>query len=279
MVKKNKLFGKTLSLLRSLAVVLAICASCITAFAEEAKTFEQTLSVEQTIEGNVILPKYTYRLTPKTDGCPLPEGAKDGVYEFTLDGNDLAKLLLTFPADVAADYKYELTRLEKTPAGDTVKPESHLFGYLVEKNADGSFKITPYTCYDGHMEIWNKTDSDGNPLGITLSNEILGTKGDKGDQGDKGDKGDAGQDGQNGTNGKNGTDGKNGTNGTNGRNGTNGTNGTSTVKTITQTVGKAINTGDPNHILLWGGVIIASAGALVIIAIVRRKKEKDEENS
>ena len=143
MVNINKLFGKTLSLLLSLAVVLAICASCITAFAEEAKTFEQTLSVEQTIEGNVILPKYTYRLTPKTDGCPLPEGAKDGVYEFTLDGNDLAKFLLAFPANVAADYKYELTRLEKTPAGDTVKPESHLFGYLVEKNADGidKFKV------------------------------------------------------------------------------------------------------------------------------------------
>ena len=46
MVKTNKLFGKTLSLLLSLAVVLAICASCITAFAEEAKTFVDATGVD-----------------------------------------------------------------------------------------------------------------------------------------------------------------------------------------------------------------------------------------
>ena len=85
-----------------------------------------------------------------------------------------------------------------------------------------------------------------------------------------------GADGKDGVDGK---DGINGTNGTNGIDGTNGTNGTSTVKTITQTVGKAINTGDPNHILLWGGMALVSAGALIAILIVRRKKEKDEENS
>ena len=61
--------------------------------------------------------------------------------------------------------------------------------------------------------------------------------------------------------------------------GTNGTNGTSTVRTISQNVARAINTGDPNHILLWGGLILVSAGALTAIVIVRRKKEKDNDNS
>ena len=141
-------------------------------------------------------------------------------------------------------------------------------------NADNEIYVTPYTCYDNHFKIWDKTDAEGNPIGITLENNIQGPE-NKTPPSD-GKDGKDGQDGKNGVDGKDGTDGKNGTNGANGRNGSN---GTSTVKTITQTVGKAINTGDPNHILLWGGLIVLSAGALVAILIIRRKKEKDEETN
>ena len=267
----------------SLCLSLAICLSCIaTAFGAES-TFEQTLVIEQTVEGNAIQSKYTYVLTPKDAENPMPEkgpGEYDktkNTYTFTLDGNDKHTTTLIFPADKPVNYQYELTRVEEVPAGDTVKPETHLFGYLVERDkTTGNMVIIPYTCYDSKMEIWNKVDENKNPLGMTLYNDIVGTKGDKGD---KGDPGKDGQDGKDGSDGQKGSDGKNGTNGTNGKNGTNGTNGTSTVKTITQTVGKAINTGDPNHILLWGGLAVLSASALVAILIIRRKKEKDEQNS
>ena len=183
-----------------------------------------------------------------------------------MDGNSNVDLKLYFPMDVEKDYKYELVRQGEVPAGDTVTPDKHIFGYWVKTDESGKMIIIPYTCYNNEFKI--STDKDGNPTDVTLEeNKIVGTKGDKGDQGDKG------------TDGKNGSNGTNGKNGTDGRNGTNGTNGTSTVRTITQSVGKAINTGDPNHILLWGGMALVSAGALIAILIVRRKKEKDNENS
>lgn len=270
----------------SFCLSLAICLSCITAAFAAENTFEQTLVIEQTVEGNANRTKYTYVLTPKKDDNPMPENGpgvydkEKNTYTFTLDGNDSHKTTLTFPSDKPVNYQYELTRLETVPAGDTVKPETHLFGYLVEQDkTTGSMVIIPYTCYDSKMEIWNKVDDDGNPIGMTLYNDIVGTKGDKGDPGQDGKDGSDGQKGDKGTDGKNGTNGTNGRNGTNGTNGKNGTNGTSIVRTVTQTVAKAINTGDPNHILLWGGLVILSAGALVAILIVRRKKEKDEENS
>ena len=259
-------------------LIFAICFSCI-AMAAEAEPFEQTLHVKQTVTGNALKTKYTYRLTPLNEG-PLPaEAGKDAkYYDFEMDGNANVDLKLYFPADVEKDYKYELVRQGEVPAGDTVTPDKHIFGYWVKKDETGKMVIIPYTCYNNEFKI--SVDEEGNPTDVTLEeNKIVGSKGDKGDQGDKGDKGDKGDQGDKGTDGKNGSNGTNGKDGTNGKNGTNGTNGTSTVKTITQTVGKAINTGDPNHILLWGGMALVSAGALIAILIVRRKKEKDEETN
>lgn len=256
-------------------LILAICLSCIS-MAAEAEPFEQTLHVKQSVTGNALKTKYTYRLTPLNEG-PLPaEAGKDAkYYDFEMDGDARVDLKLYFPADVEKDYKYELVRQGEVPAGDTVTPDKHIFGYWVKTDETGKMVIIPYTCYNNEFKI--SVDEKGNPTDVTLEeNKIVGSKGDKGDQGDKGDKGDQGDKG---TGGKNGSNGTNGKNGTDGRNGTNGTNGTSTVKTITQTVGKAINTGDPNHILLWGGMALVSAGALIAILIVRRKIEKDEETN
>lgn len=263
-----------------LALVWAICMSCI-AFAAEAKTFDQTMLITQTVSGNASRTKYTYVLKPNIEGSPLPtEGPgtydKDkNTFTFTLDGDASISIPIKFTVEEDTNYQYLLERVEEVPDGDTVTPENHHFGYWFHLDGD-ELTITPYTCYDNHFEIWDKTDKDGNPVGVTLENSIASNKGDPGEPGEDGQDGKDGSDGKNGTNG---TDGKNGTNGTNGKNGTNGTNGTSTVKTITQTVGKAINTGDPNHILLWGGIILISAAALVAIVIIRRKNDKEEENS
>ena len=250
----------------ALALVWAICLSCL-ALAADSDKFEQTLHVKQSVTGNAQKTKYTYRLTPINNG-PLPAEAEEGAtyYDFEMDGDAQVDLKLYFPTDVEKDYKYELVRQGEVPAGDTVTPDKHIFGYWVKTDETSKMVIIPYTCYNNEFKI--SVDEKGNPTDVTLEeNKIVGSKGDKGDKGAQGDKGTDGKNGSNGTNGRNGTD---------GRNGTNGTNGTSTVKTITQTVGKAINTGDPNHILLWGGMALVSAGALIAILIVRRKKEKDE---
>ncbi len=270
-MKTNKGFARATWAL-VLALILAICLSCIS-LAAEAEQFEQTLHVKQSVTGNAQKTKYTYRLTPMNNG-PLPaEAGKDAeYYDFDMDGNSSVDIKLFFPTDVEKDYKYELIRLGEVPAGDTVTPDKHIFGYWVKTDESGKMVIIPYTCYNNEFKI--STDKDGNPTDVTLEeNKIVGTKGDQGEKGDKGDQGNKGTDGKNGSNGANSK------NGTDGRNGTNGTNGTSTVRTITQSVGKAINTGDPNHILLWGGMALVSAGALIAILIVRRKKEKDNENS
>lgn len=264
MIKRNKR-KLALAVLIALSMLIVIT---LPTFAT-GKGLTQCVTVTQTVSGSPTKTDYTYYLMPMEKGNPMPseeDGGKleDGLYKFPLKGNDTAKFNLTFTAP--GTYNYELRRTEAAPEGDTVTPTIHPFGYKVKEAADGTFEIIPFTCYDVYMEI---VDKDGKPLEIVLTNKLEKPE-------PTTDKGNPGKDGTNGTNGKNGAD---GTNGTNGRNGTNGTNGTSTIKTITQTVGKAINTGDPNHILLWGGLVLVSAGALIAILIVRRKKEKDNESS
>ena len=260
MMKTNatkRTFTHALSWVLSLVVVWAICLSCITAFAEDAKTFEQTLVVEQTIEGNANRTKYTYVLTPRDAENPMPEGTKDGKYTFELDGNEKHTMALTFPADKAVNYQYDLTRVEEVPAGDTVTPATHLFGYLVEQDSKtGGLVIIPYTCYDSKMEIWNKVDADGNPLGITLVNGLKGTPT------------------QSSSSTTSSTSSKSTTNTT----GRSTTSSTGTTRTYTNTIKNIVNTGDPHHIVIWVTLVALSAIGLIIVAFARRKKDNDEEN-
>ena len=253
--KTNKGFARVTWAL-VLALIWAICLSCVS-MAAAAETFDQTLEITQSIKGEVQRSKYTYQLTPVTENAPLPEGAKNGVYEFALEGEEGIKLGLTFPADVAADYKYELTRLEAVPAGDTVTPDTHIFGYLVQKDDDGNWVIIPYTCYNKEFKIWDKVDADGNPLGVTLVNMITGKE----------------------------TTTSTTTTTTTNKNTTGTTRyGVSTrtvtrTHVVTNTVARVVNTGDPFQVGLWVVLIVLSLAALIIIAAVRRKKEKDEEDS
>lgn len=291
MTRMKRPFKVILSMLVSLSMIWMMMVACVSIAAEAGQTFQQTIEITQTIftknedgtvsYGTPTRDSYTYRLYPNNENTPLPEGEglneDKGYYEFVLTGDAKKSIPVTFTVDEPVDYQYRLERVETVPEGDVVTPTIHHFGYLFKVNEDNELYVIPYTCYDNHFKIWDKTDADKNPIGITLENNIRGpeektTPSD----GKDGKDGQDGKDGKDGVDGKDGTNGKNGTNGTNGRNGTN---GASTVKTITQTVGKAINTGDPNHILLWGGMVLVSAGALIAIFIVRRKKEKDNENS
>jgi len=272
-----------LTVLLSLAMVVAMSVSML---ASAAETATETVVVQQKIEKGTVPSQtsYTYWLTPENAACPLPKELQSktanskGQYEVgTINGDstDETALMMTFEIDKSepGSYVYYLEKTPETPAGDTFTLEKWKFGFRVTTDEKtGKLVAFPEVCVGGESKL-SDNDADGYPTKLTMINSIKGVKeepdnkGDKGDQGDKGDKGDPGKNGSNGTNGKNGTDGRNGTN------------GTSTVKTITQTVGKAINTGDPNHILLWGGIALVSVGALIAILIVRRKKEKDNENS
>ena len=116
--------------------------------------------------------------------------------------------------------------------------------------------ITPYTCYDNKMEIWNKVDADGNPLGITLVNGLKGTPT------------------QSSSSTTSSTSSKSTTNTT----GRSTTRSTGTTRTYTNTIKNIVNTGDPHHIVIWVTLVALSAIGLIIVAFARRKKDNDEEN-
>lgn len=275
MTRTKKTFKGLLALLVSLSMIVAL-GVCVLAAA--AETITETVKVEQTVSGSPSVTKYTYVLTPAESTNPMPEGTVDGVYTIkdvvgaTTD-ETAPRFSILIDKSKAGFYEYTLEKTGTTPAGETVTPEKYVFGYIVRVGKDGNMEVVPYICQGGEPVEKAEFDEQGNPKMLALAFNLNRPEEPSTEKGEKGDKGDPGQDGTDGKNGKDGTNGRNGTNGTNGKN------GTTTIKTITQSVGKAINTGDPNHILLWGGVIIASAGALVIIAILRRKKEKEEENN
>ena len=247
-----------LSWVLSLVVMVAICFSCI-AMAAEADTFEQTLHVKQSIvSGEAQKTKYTYKLVPITENAPLPAEAKAGAdsYEFDMDGNAKVDLKLYFTADVAADYKYELRREGTVPAGDTVTPDVHIFGYLVEKDDNGEWVIIPYTCYNNEFKI--STDENGNPTGVTLSNNIKGKPT---------------------TTTSTTTTTKRSTTTTTRKGYSYSTRTVTRTNVVTNTVARVVNTGDPYQVGLWVILIVLSLAALIILAAVRRRKEKDEEDS
>ena len=135
MISKNtsrKGFARTTWAL-VLALVWAICLSCVTAFAA-GDGLTQCVTVKQEVVGSPTKTTYTYYLMPMEKGNPMPsekDGGKleNGQYKFTLKGNDSAKFYLTFTEP--GTYNYELRRTEPAPDGDTVTPTIHPFGYKV----------------------------------------------------------------------------------------------------------------------------------------------------
>ena len=240
-----------------LMLVLAICTTCIS-FAAEAKTFDQTMLITQTVSGNASRTKYTYVLKPNIEGSPLPtEGPgtydkEKNTYSFSLDGNDSIEIPISFTVDKETNYQYLLERVEAVPKGDIVTPDDHHFGYWFNLK-DGALTVTPYTCYDNHFEIWDKTDKDGNPVGITLINTIVREEESTTTTTTKPSTTATTRKGQTVT--------------------------TTKTNVVTRTVSRVVNTGDPYQVGLWVALIVLSLGAIIIIAAIRRKKENDEENS
>lgn len=160
----------------AVAVLVVSIMFALNVSAVASDTFTQTVKVTQSAKQNPTKTDYTYVLTPYSPGNPMPNGTKDGKYSFEIKGATTAdeqEFSIVFDATQPGNYLYYLRRQGTIPTGESVTPEEHCFGFLVEEQ-NGKMVIIPYTCYDNHMVIWDKTDTNGNPIGITLSNEIVG---------------------------------------------------------------------------------------------------------
>lgn len=260
MTLKTKTLKSLVALTLSLSMILSLF---VTAFAETTgEVFTQTIKVTQELKNKPKRDSYTYELTPVKAESPMPEGTKDGVYSLVVKGATTDKNAPTFSIEFDAskpgDYQYRLDRVETTPEGDTVTPESHLFGYMV-KEENGKMIIIPYTCYDNEMVIWDKVDADGNPIGITLANVLTGKPEEPSSSST--------------------TSSTRSSSSTTKVTGRNATSPTGTTRTATNTIRSIVNTGDPHHIIVWVVIVTLSAGGLILIAALKRKKEEDEENS
>lgn len=257
MTMKARTLKSFMALALSLCIVLSVMVAA--SAAASGDVFTQTIKVTQELKDDPSRVSYTYEFTPVKEENPMPEGTKDGVYTLVIKGattdENAPTFTIKFDATKPGDYQYRLDRVEKTPEGDTVTPESHLFGYWV-KEENGKMTITPYTCYDNKMEIWNKVDADGNPLGITLVNGLKGTPT------------------QSSSSTTSSTSSKSTTNTT----GRSTTRSAGTTRTYTNTIKNIVNTGDPHHIVIWVTLVALSAIGLIIVAFARRKKDNDEEN-
>ena len=266
---RTRKLAHALSWVLSLAVVWAICLSCITAFAA-GDGLTQSVTVKQEVVGSPTKTTYTYYLMPMEKGNPMPsekDGGKleNGLYKFTLKGNDSAKFNLTFTEP--GTYNYELRRTEPAPDGDTVTPTIHPFGYIVKQGESG-LEIIPFTCYDEYMEI---RDVNGNPAEIVLTNTLEKTTGCNCD--------------------KNGscnckTDGckcgstctcKNCTKSSSSGGSSSGSKTSGGTSNGTGTRAQSKNTGDPYQIGTYVAILVVSGGALIAIAVLKRKREKDED--
>lgn len=256
---RNRNVSRILTVLLTLTLAFAwVMSCCVVSRAADAKTFEQTMEIHQTVSNNPLVDTYTYKLTPNIEGTPMPEGSVNGVYTFTMSGNSVKKIPVKYTVDKDCNYQYLLERLEPVPEGDTVTPEDHHFGFWIKTNAEtGELEIIPYTCYDNEFKI--ATDKDGKVTGIFLYNTITGPFV-------------PGNDGQNGKDGKNGTNGRNGTNGTNGSRGTYSSGNSSAFA-------KYVNTEDGSRIVFWLTVLLAAALGLFLMVLLKRRNKDPEETA
>lgn len=273
---------KTISALLALVLTACFAISAFVVSYAEGDTAVHDLIVAQVVEGTAKPETVSgnYAIIPDNSEFPMPMG-KDGkvIDVFTLTGNSTKDGTITFTEP--GTYQYTLGKLKdgtKAPysvsdfeAGTKKKPLSHVFGYKVERNADGKLVVLPFTCEDPTislfkdgtgMTVWNYVKADA-PVEPTEPSSKPTTKP---------------------TSAKPVTDNSNKpVTDSNGsvrttivyRDG--GTtvvyrNGTSTVK------GGKVNTGDDSQLILWAAILGVSVVGLIVIVLIRKKRDDDEEN-
>ncbi len=277
MTNMKKTLKGLIAMLVALAMTVALGVSMLASAAEDGSVAETVVVTQVFAEDTTPNQpaKYEYVLTPKRAENPMPEGTVNGKYTVgTIDGESseatAPSFVLMIDASKPGVYEYILERNGTTPEGNSISPESHIFGYKVEiDETTGELVAKPYICQSGEPSYYSNPDGSGYPTQLTLINTITGPK--KGQDGKDGNDGQNGKDGQNGTNGK---DGKNGTNGKDGKNGTNGTNGKNGTN---GTVAKGVNTGDESNLILWVVVLSVAVAGFLLAVLLRRRKEDDDE--
>lgn len=138
--KSSTFFRVMLILLLSLIVTgSALCAPAeeITAVAEIA--VKQTFSVNS--ERWKPEARFAYVLTAADPASPMPEGAANGEYRFTLDGNEERRLSVVYP--LAGVYVYQLRPDTPEPqTGYTYDDEVFTLTVVVKNTDDGGLTAT-----------------------------------------------------------------------------------------------------------------------------------------
>lgn len=263
---KTKTFKGLLSLLVSLAMAMTLSVSLFASAAEDAVT--ETVVVTQIIQTadektTYEFPQrteYTYLLTPKRAENPMPKGTENGVYVVgPIWGESKDNFAPSFTLDIDLTkpgvYEYVLKAKEDVPTGDTLSPESHIFGYKVEVDEKtGELVAKPYICQSGQPSYFSD-DKGGYPTKLTLVNTITGK--------------------EKTTTSTTTTTTKKGAAST--RTVTTATRG-GTTKAGTSTRARWVNTGDESQFILWAAVLGVALAGLIIIVILRRKKDDEEED-
>lgn len=94
------------------AAVVVLVGLCPSASAEEAAG---VIPVRQEFSTNVsgVEDTFHYVLRPETEGAPMPQGSKDGVYRWDMKGN--TEMDLSIPAAADGEYTYTLTQEVSNP--------------------------------------------------------------------------------------------------------------------------------------------------------------------
>lgn len=287
MTRTHRLTSALLAIV--LAAVFAI-STFVVSFAE-GETANHGLIFAQVIEGTAKPETVSgnYAIVPDRAEFPMPVG-KDGkaMDAFTLVGNSTKEGSITFTEP--GTYQYTAGKLKddaKAPysasdfeEGTKTKPLKHVFGYKVERNADGTLNVIPFTCEDPTIVLF----TDG--TGMTIWNYV---KADAPEEPSEKPSEKPTEPSSNSPTEP--TSAKPVTNNSNkpvtNSNGTikttivyrNG--GTSVVYrdgTNTVVKGGRVNTGDESHLILWVSIIGVAALGLIILFIVRRRKDDDEDS-
>ncbi len=166
-----------------LALLLTACfalSTIVVTLAEEAFV-DQLVYMVQLLVGDAdpTTVTGTYAIIPDKEGNPLPHDEKGAEKTlFVITGNTYEKAWFTFTEPGIYQYtggKLKDPKKAEISANDFEEgtkdfPLTHVFGFKVDRNADGSLTVIPYTCEDNQAVFFK----DGR--GMTLWNYVFANR-------------------------------------------------------------------------------------------------------
>ena len=188
MTRTRKLTSALLTV--ALAFAFAVSALTVSFGADEKNaSVQQTIYVIQLITGTADPEEVdgVYVIMP-TNNDVLPVNEKgETVTRWEINGNRYEKAYFNF--DEPGMYEYKLAKLkaasenkadkdltdEDFEEGTYTEPLTHIFGFVVEKQSDGTLVATPHTCEDPQIQILPNGDGKF-PKGLTIWNYVYAQK-------------------------------------------------------------------------------------------------------